>query len=50
MGGGFREDLAKAAFGHGGADVGGVTRPIEEMGVDVEGEAGDGRVRRGRLV
>jgi hypothetical protein len=38
--GGFCEDLAEAALGHGGADVGGVARPIEEMGVDVEGDRG----------
>jgi hypothetical protein len=36
--GGFREDVGEAAVGHGGADVGGVARPIEEMGVDVEGD------------
>jgi hypothetical protein len=35
---GFREDLAKAAAGHGGADVGGMARPIEEVGVDVGGD------------
>jgi hypothetical protein len=28
--------VGEAAVGHGGADVGGVTRPLEEMGVDVE--------------
>jgi hypothetical protein len=30
--------VGEAAVGHGGADVGGVARPIEEMGVDVEGD------------
>jgi hypothetical protein len=34
----FREDVGEAAVGHGGADVGGVARPIEEVGVDVEGD------------
>jgi hypothetical protein len=34
------EDVGEAAVGHGGADVGGVARPIEEVGVDVEGDCG----------
>jgi hypothetical protein len=30
--------VREAAGGHGGADVGGVARPLEEVGVDVEGD------------
>ncbi len=36
--GGFGEDLGEAAVGHGGADVGGVARPLEQVGIDVEGD------------
>jgi hypothetical protein len=34
--GGVREDLGEAAGGHGRADVGGVARPLEQVGVDAE--------------
>jgi hypothetical protein len=33
---GLGEDVGEAAAGHDAADVGGVARPLEEVGVDVE--------------
>jgi len=38
--GDFGEDVGEAAVGHGGANVGGVARPVEEVGVGVEGDRG----------